>query len=255
MLHIKKGDEDDNDCWKENKLAIIFSSDNMKMIKCHNNDVKYEIKKREYVSYLGSVDIFKKLTFAAALRNGYGKFKKTVLISDGAKWIRNLKEFIFPDAQQIIDFWHVSQHIYNFAKLYFNNIESKYIMWAEKIKGMLRHGEYKTIIEQIIVMEEELSIKINQEKLNTVENMKSSNYLKNSENSIDYLSYRNHGLYISSGHIKSGNKSVAQERLKRPGMRWTTENAQYLLTLRSKFKSALWGRDVIIPISRHYNSI
>jgi hypothetical protein len=47
-------------------------------------------------------------------------------------------------------------------------------------------------------------------------------------------------LYIGSGHIESGNKSVFQERLKRYGMIWNKDIAQNLLTLRCKIKSNLW---------------
>jgi hypothetical protein len=45
--------------------------------------------------------------FSLAVRNGYGKYKETVLIGDGATWIRSMKEELFPDAQQILDFSHL----------------------------------------------------------------------------------------------------------------------------------------------------
>lgn len=50
---------------------------------------------------------FKRFMFSLAVRNGYGKYKETVLIGDGATWIRSMKEELFPDAQQILDFSHL----------------------------------------------------------------------------------------------------------------------------------------------------
>ena len=68
-----------------------------------------------------------------AQHNGYGKFKNTVLISDGATWIRNLKEELFPDAQQILDLFHLKENTYELAKDVFNNDERQYMPWAENI--------------------------------------------------------------------------------------------------------------------------
>jgi hypothetical protein len=80
------------------------------------------------------------------------------------------------------------------------------------------------------------------------------NYIKNNIDNIDYAKYRKMGLYIGSGHIESGNKSVVQERLKRPGMRWSYDGAQYLISLRTKLKSNLW-HEVEEIILNHYNNV
>jgi hypothetical protein len=102
--------------WRENKLGITFSSDNIRYWTDKRGQRQHKINKREYVSYVGSVQEFQKHLFACALRNGYGIYEKTVLISDGATWIRNMKEQLFPDAQQILDFYHLCENINNFAR-------------------------------------------------------------------------------------------------------------------------------------------
>lgn len=47
--------------------------------------------------------------------------------------------------------------------------------------------------------------------------------------------------------IESGNRSVMQERLKLPGMRWSVESAQFVLTLKCKYDSNLW-ESVVVPL-------
>jgi hypothetical protein len=42
------------------------------------------------MSYLGGAEKFKKRLLAVAVENGYGRYAETVLISDGATWIRNM---------------------------------------------------------------------------------------------------------------------------------------------------------------------
>jgi hypothetical protein len=256
MLHTRINDE--MPAWRENKLGIVFSSDNMEPKEIIHGEMHYIIKKREYCCYLGSVELFQKLLFNIAIKNGYGKYKQTVLISDGATWIRNMKDMLFPDAQQILDFWHLCEHIYDFGKVYFDNDEIKYRKWGEKIKELFLNGYYEKACYEIITMEDKLNKKTKVQVNTLTEDNgahKLSNYIKNNYNNINYKEYRRQKLYIGSGLVESGNKSVAQERLKRPGMTWSLDNAQSLLTLRAKYKSNLWGKEVRIPILKYYNAI
>ena len=48
-------------------------------------------KAEEYKINRQKSDEFIYHVFALALRNGYGKFEKIVLISDGASWIKTIK--------------------------------------------------------------------------------------------------------------------------------------------------------------------
>jgi hypothetical protein len=253
MLHVRKKGEAAR--WAENKLGVIFSSDNMIPKEISNGEMHYEITKREYLSYLCSVDLFQKLLFHTAIKNGYGLYKKTVLISDGATWIRNMKDYLFPNAIQILDLWHLCQHLYEFAKIYYNNDLTKTKTWVDIIKEKFRNSNYKEALIEIETKENKLTKKYKNRVTNDGKNIKLTQYIQNNIKNIDYKEYRKQGLYIGSGHIESGNKSVAQERLKRPGMTWSEENAQHLLTLRAKYKSNLWGKEVALPILKHYKMI
>jgi len=42
-----------------------------------------------------------------------------------------------------------------------------------------------------------------------------------------------------------------QKRLKQAGMRWEPQTAQYLLTLKTKYESGRWERDVVDFIKGH----
>jgi hypothetical protein len=248
MLPTKK-DGEKGVFWRENKLAMAFSSDHMRLRKKKHkdDDDRYDLDKREYACYLGGVDVFQRLMFALAIRNGYGKYKRTVILSDGATWIKNMKENFYRDAIRILDFRHLCEHIYDFAKLYFDKNEDKYKPWAEMAKKEFRNGRHAKILPEIEKMQAKLSSDDPKAKL--------FNYVKSNMDGIDYASYKKMGLYIGSGHIESGNKSVAQERMKRPGMRWKDDSANNLLALRAKLKSDLWEEDVALPVLRHYKML
>ena len=72
--------------WRENKLGEVFTSDNIRYWTNSKGQREHRILKKEYVSYIGSVDEFKKHLLACAIRNGYGLYKEVVFLGDGATW-------------------------------------------------------------------------------------------------------------------------------------------------------------------------
>ena len=233
--------DDNGSTWRENKLGLVFSSNNIRFWAGKGEKRGHEICKREYVSYIGSVNDFKKHLFACAYRNGYGTFQETVIISDGATWIANMAEELFPDAQRILDLFHLKENVYEFAKARFKQDETKYRPWAEEICNLLEEGKHQTVLTRISP----------DEKYANCVNL--YHYIEENSNSINYPEYKAKGYFVGSGAIESGNKIVLQERLKRAGMRWEPESAQYLLTLKAKQKSGLWETEVVNYIKNYYH--
>jgi hypothetical protein len=132
-------------------LGIVFNSKDIKERPCveDGEDARRSIEKKEYVTYTGSVEEYKKLLFESALRNGYGKYKTTVVVSDGAAWIKNMSDELFPDAVQILDFFHLKEHVYEYGKCLFNGKEDLYTERAEKMSGLLMDGESEKVLEEL----------------------------------------------------------------------------------------------------------
>lgn len=233
--------DENGSTWRENKLGLAFSSDNIYTWKDKNGKPCHKIQKREYISYIGSVTEFRKHFFALARRNGYGRYKETVLLSDGATWIRSLKDELFPDAQQILDFFHLCENTHTFAKFLYKTDENKAKTWAKEICDQLEDGKYKDVLKSLSVYKD---INVPAGTVNLY------NYISNNKANIDYPAYKKRGYFIGSGAIESGNKTVLQSRLKQAGMRWNPITAQYMLSLKSKEKSGLWYSSVI-PLIRN----
>jgi len=232
----------DGSSWRENKLGMVFSSDNIRTTINKKGEKSNKILKKEYTSYIGSVNEFKKYLFACAVKNGYGRYEKTIILSDGATWIRNMCEELFPDALHILDLFHLCENTYSFAKAIFKNDESKYIPWAEDIIKKLKNSETDDVLG--------ILKKLKHRKLpKGVVNL--FNYVNNNIGRIDYKKYIENGYFVGSGAIESGNKVVLQKRLKLAGMRWNDITAQYLLSLRTKCESGLWLNSVVKTISTY----
>ena len=211
--------------WRENKTVMIFTDRNL----IKRKDGSHIITKKEYAAFIGSAEDFKKYVWNLAVRNGYGKVSRVVMIADGATWIRNMCKELFPDAVQILDLYHLKENVYTYAKHKFKQDASKYTPWAESVNSKLENGRYEEVISSLP----------EGEKLPTnVVNLRT--YLENNMEKINYPAYKKQGFFVGSGAIESANKIILQRRLKQSGMRWSINGAQYVLSLRCKVESGQW---------------
>jgi hypothetical protein len=248
MVNTRQKDETTNSGYKENKLGLVYNAKDVRVKgripeEGEKKKIRHEILKKEYTAFVGSVEEFKVLLFGCAIKNGYGKYDQTVLLSDGATWIRNMKNELFPDAQQILDMYHLKEKIWNFSKTYFNEDKSRYTPWAEEMCDKMEESQYQHVLDEVIKMENK--IHMNGSKLST--------YIINNIDCIDYATYVSKDYIIGSGAIESANKSILQYRLKQAGMRWNVDNAQNIVTLRAKMESNKWFSDVVLPVRKKYN--
>jgi hypothetical protein len=211
--------------YRENKLVLIFTSND---IRTRANGINRDILRKDYTAFIGTVGEFGKYVLESAVRNGYGRLKETVILSDGAAWIRNMCDELFPDAVQILDFYHLAENIYSFSKYLHGEDPQKYRPWAEQMTGLAREGDTAALLCRLAPY---------QGKRDQPGVVNLYKYIFDNKDKIDYREYKARGYYIGSGPIESGNKTVLQRRCKRAGMRWDVRNAQYVLSLCARQES------------------
>ena len=145
---------------------------------------------------------------------------------------------IFPDARQILDFFHLCENVNAFAKYIFPMNESRAKPWAKEICDNLKKSQYSSVLSELTPYKDK--------KPNGC-HIDLYGYISNNIKNIDYVTYQEKGYFIGSGAIESGNKLILQDRLKRAGMRWNTTTAQAMLSLKTKAESDVWFRDVEQP--------
>ena len=220
-------EDEDGSTWREMKLGLIFCDKDM----IKRADGSGIITKKEYVSYFGNVNEFKKFLFSAAAKAGYGKIKEVVLVGDGAQWIWNLCEELFPDAVQILDYYHLTENVNNYAKYIYPNDEVTHKIWSNKVLDAVMEGK----VEDAMKIVEEKMVEKTPKGIGNL-----YTYMTNNQNRINYKAYKNKGYYIGSGAIEGANKTVIQHRMNQSDMRWGNNGGQYIAALRSKFESNQW---------------
>jgi hypothetical protein len=229
--------------WKKNKLCLAFSTDNILNWTDKYGVKQYKILKKEFTALIGTALDFMEPFYSLAVRNGYYKYKNTILLSDGSLWIENIKSILFKDIIHILDYSCLCKNISNFSKDIFGTTTKYHDQWSQEICHKLKNGPYEPVIEQI---ESLGSRKLSKSKFNLID------YILTHKNRIKYQEYINRGFLIDSREIESANRSVLQHRFKLQGMRWEIDNAQNVATLMSKEMSHLWNSDVADAVYGHF---
>lgn len=156
-----------------------------------------------------------------AKRRGFAQAQRRVVIGDGAPWIWNLTDELFPDAIQIVDLYHAKEHLSNVAKSIFGPGSELANQWAKQRHEELETGQFDLLLS---------TLQAHSSKNDDAR--KCFDYFTNNRTRMDYPKFREAGLCIGSGVVEAGCKVTIGTRLKRAGMHWTVKGANAIIALR-----------------------
>ena len=146
-----------------------------------------------------------------ALRRGLGRAKWILVLGDGAHWIWNVKADRWATAQELLDFYHASEHVWELGRALFGEEQAR--PWVEARLHELRHGREQQCLDCIAG----LSLPPG-EAGETVE--KQQTYFANNAGRMNYQQIADRDWPIGSGAVESA-CSGKQGRGKRRGQFWT----------------------------------
>ncbi len=224
--------------YKENKLGIVFNNKDIVCKSKKNGDPYAEIQKKKMVSSIAEgVEPFKKMLYAAAVEKGLNRAKDVVFISDGAIWLGKCKEEYFPNAVQILDWYHAVEHLWETAHCLFGeDSKNKCKEWVKPLEDLLWEGNVSIVIKRLVNMA--LNQKEYKKKQTPLFELRG--YYESNRNNMKYDEYREKGWYIGSCAIESANKYIVSQRLKLSGMQWTLHHADAMIWARCKYFENEW---------------
>jgi hypothetical protein len=178
-----------------------------------------------YTGAIENADEFGRRIYTEAWERGWSKAKKKVVIGDGAEWIWNNAEQHFPGAIQIVDLYHARQHLWELARSLYPNAEAPRKRWLMRHQARLDAGEIEKLVRSLRALNSdvaELADKIRIE----------SEYFGRNAARMRFPAFRAQGLFVGSGVIEAGCKTVIGSRLKQSGMFWTVHGANAIIALR-----------------------
>jgi hypothetical protein len=195
----------------------------------------YPIRNPDSTTYTGGVETaqeFGKRLYREAWERGWSRAQKKVVMGDGAEWIWNLAAEHFPGAIQIVDLYHARQHLWELARKLHPNDQGKQKGWMKlHQKRLLDQGKTERLVGVLRAIPSgnpEVAEKIRTE----------ADYFERNAERMRYPKFRRQHLFVGSGVIEAGCKTVVASRLKRSGMFWTVRGANAILTLRCSLLNA-----------------
>lgn len=188
----------------------------------------YAIRDPQSTSYVGAIETaeeFGKRLYVEAWKRGWSRAQSKIVIGDGAEWIWNLASQHFPGALQIVDLFHARQHLWELARRLHPNEETAQKRWMAAHQQLLDNGKMKKLtvaLRSIQTDNPELAEKLRSE----------ADYFHRNALRMRYPKFRRLHLFVGSGVIEAGCKTVIASRLKQSGMFWTVRGANSILALR-----------------------
>ena len=189
----------------------------------------YAIRDPASTTYTGAIETaeaFGKRLYLEAWNRGWSRAVMKVVLGDGAEWIRNLAAQHFPGAIQIVDLYHARQHLWGVARLLHPNDTGQQKAWMKvHQKRWLDKGKIEKLVLALHALASAhpaLSEKIRIE----------ADYFQTNTERMRYPKFRRQHLFVGSGVIEAGCKTVIGSRLKQSGMFWTVRGANAILALR-----------------------
>jgi hypothetical protein len=178
-----------------------------------------------YTGAIENAEEFGLRIYTEAWRRGWEWATLRIVIGDGAVWIWNLADLHFPGAIQIVDLYHARQHLWAVAALLFPNDSDRQKRWLVPAQRLLDQGQIERLVKRLRKIESEDQEVI--QKLSV-----EAEYFERNAHRMRYPEFRKLGLFVGSGVVEAGCKTVIASRLKRSGMFWTVAGANAIIALR-----------------------
>jgi hypothetical protein len=181
-----------------------------------------------YRAVLGGVEDFAPSLWALAVERQVPQAADVAVVADGADWIWNLADDLFPDSVQIVDWYHATEYLAHAAEALYPDHEDTAHDWQHARRDDLFLGETHKLIEPL-------------ERAGLATQ---AHYFRQHTRRMQYQEFHEQDYPIGSGTVESGIKRF-KHRLSGPGMRWSRPSAERMLVLRAAVLSGtfdeLWA--------------
>src|SRR5260370_295072 len=158
---------------------------------------------------------------------GAGRIRQLVFLGDGAVWIWNLAARHFPEATQIVDLFHAREHLHDLARLLEFMLGDHKQSWLEQRLADLDDGDIPAICTAA------RAFPLAGKKAAGLDT--ALGYFEHNAHRMRYAHFKKLGMFVGSGAVEAGCKSIVAQRCQLSGMRWTEPCATGILTARAAF--------------------
>jgi hypothetical protein len=204
---------------REVKLGCVFTQTSL-------DDEGNPVRDSHSTTYVGAIESsvdFGHRLHQEAMRRGLPSAQRAVVLSDGAEYNATITRKHFPTATHILDIYHARERLSDLLKD--NTAHACGGLFHEQCHKLLDQGRIEQLIEQ---MRQALPRSGPRRKTG----LKRIAYFAARKEQMRYGQFRAQGLFIGSGVIEAGCKTLIGKRLKQSGMFWSVPGANAIIATR-----------------------
>ena len=226
-VHIRDGENGSG--WRDFKVGAWFEARG-KPPTSPDGEWQIQAENINYYTDICPASDFSSLVWATGVEQHVNLAQELIILGDGAEWIWNIVTENFPDAIQILDWFHASEHLMPVAQAAFSDEQTR-SQWVSQMRQLMWDGDTDKLIATCIKLAE----------TNAHDDIrKAANYFREHKARMRYAYFRSQGYQIGSGTIESAAKQIGLMRMKVPGARWNEESARLVAKARATFLSNRW---------------
>jgi hypothetical protein len=206
---------------REAKLGCVFTQTGV-------DEEGWPVRDEASTTFVGAIEgceAFGERMHGEAVRRGLGRARKVGVIGDGAKWIWELAALHFSGAVEIVDLYHARQHLHQLCGMVKPRVGESGAGLELRWRTALDEGK----VEKILT-EAEARLPRSGARRKTAKT--ELGYFRTNAARMRYAEFRDQGLFVGSGVVEAGCKTVIGKRLKQSGMEWTVRGANAIIPLR-----------------------
>lgn len=215
-------------CWYQAEAVSVSRQSSRQRRKAQRAATVFRTTQHKYYCDIAHVDEFGKLVWATGCQATADWVAELVFVCDGATWIWEVVAQYYPQAVQIVDWYHAEDRLKRLADAVFPS-PSQRQAWLAQITESLWQGQ----VEDVLLACQPLASKHDEAR-------QALTYFSNHRHRMRYDLFRAQGYLIGSGTIESGCKQIVTQRLKRSGAQWIVQGAVLTAKARAAWLSGNW---------------
>jgi len=216
MLRMRDG------TFREVKVACLFDTRDLVEVQ----PKRRELLRKHYEAHLGGPERLGQLAYRAARAYGVtADGANAVSQGDGAPWVWNLVQEHWPAALEVLDFYHLSEHLHACAQAVWGVSSERARQWAREVGEQTLTGDAAAVLAALDRLRPGSAA-----GQQTVAELR--RYVQRHQHRMRYGELRAQGYAVASAGVESAHHGVVQRRLKRPGQRWSETGARQILAAR-----------------------
>ena len=208
---------------RECKLGAVFTQTTL-------DDQGRPMRDEGSTTYAGAIETAQEFglrIYTEAWNRGWERATIRVVMGDGSHWIWNNADQHFPGAIQIVDLYHAREHLWDLARKLNPADDAAQKRWLMHKLDWLENGK----IEKLATALGSLADAEQNSELSKAIRIEAE-YFDSNRDRMRYPEFRKKNLFVGSGVIEAGCKTVIGSRLKQSGMFWTVRGANAIIALR-----------------------